>query len=128
MSVSTAPARRPSCGSSAPSARRLLKLVQPRRNPRRHIHLWPSPRRYIYLLISIAYHRHYGRAVTISWNRIIVPYHGRPDDRPWFTNGFGFLRMRCGTVRPQVKHQGRSESYGHYLHASASFRGAEGDD
>jgi len=30
--------------------------------------------------------------------------------------------MRGGTERPQVtQHQGRSESYGHYLHASASL-------
>src|SRR6266478_2837190 len=70
------------------------------------------PRRNIFLLISIAYHRRYGRAVwidsvvlraiTISWNNIIIPvrscpYHGHPDDLPWFTNDFGLLRMRCGT-------------------------------
>jgi hypothetical protein len=30
--------------------------------------------------------------------------------------------MRCGTERPQVtQHQGRSESYGQYPHASASL-------
>ena len=77
------------------------------------------PRRNIFLLISVAYHRRYGRAVwidpvvlraiTISWNNIIIPvrscpYHGHPDDNPlpWFTNDFGLPRMRCGTERPQV--------------------------
>ena len=95
------------------------------------------PRRNIFLLISVVYHRRYGRAVwidpvglraiTISWNNIIIPvrsclYHGHPDDLPWLTNDFGLLRMRCGTERPQVtQHQGRSDSYGHYLHASASL-------
>jgi hypothetical protein len=113
------------------------KLVWPGPNPRRYIHLWPSPRRYIYLLISIAYHRRYGRAVsidpvvlraiTISWNNIVIPVrscpdHRHPDDRPWFTNDFGLGRMRCGTEHPHVtQHQGRSESCGHHPHASASL-------
>jgi hypothetical protein len=98
------------------------------------------PRRNIYLLISIAYHRRYGRAVwidpvvlraiTISWNNIIIPvrscpYHGHPDDKPrprFITNDFGLLRMRCGTKRRQVtQDQGRSESYSHYPHASTSL-------
>jgi len=66
----------------------------------------PPPTRNIYLLISIAYHRRYRRAVridpvvlraiTISWNNIIIPVrncpiHGHPDGRPlpWFTNDLG---------------------------------------
>ena len=83
-----------------------------------------------------AHHRHYGRAVwtdpvvlraiTISWNNIIIPrrlsYHGHRDDKPlpWFTNDLGFPRLGCSTRRPQItQHQGRSESerYGHYPHA-----------
>jgi hypothetical protein len=97
------------------------------------------PRRNILLLISIAYHRRYGRAVwidpvvlraiTISRNNIIIPgrscpYHGHPDDKPlpWFTNDIGLPRMRCGTKRRQVtQDQCRSERYGHYPHASASL-------
>src|SRR5882724_6334032 len=95
------------------------------------------PPRNIFLLTSIAYHRRYGRAVridpvvlraiTISWSNIIIPVrscpkHGNPDEPlPWFTNDLG-LRMRCGTKRPQVtQDQGRSESYGHYPHALASW-------
>src|SRR5260370_11486587 len=95
------------------------------------------PRPNIFLLISIAYHRRYGRAVwidpvvlraiTISWNNIIIPVrscpkHGHPrEPLPWFTNDLG-LRMRWGTKRPQVtQDQGRSESYGHYPHALASL-------
>ena len=97
------------------------------------------PRRNIFLLISIAYHRRYGRAVwidpvvlraiTISWNDIVIPvrpYHGR-DDKPlpwWFTNDFGRPRLRYASKRPQTtQHQGRSESQrcGHYPHASASL-------
>ena len=92
----------------------------------------PPPTRNIYLLISIAYHRRYGRAVwidpvvlraiTISWNNIVIPVrncpiHGHPDGRPlpWFTNNLG-LRMRCDTERPQVtQDQGRSQRYGHIL-------------
>ena len=92
----------------------------------------------IYFLISIAYHRRYGRtvwidpvvlrAITISWNNIIIPVrscpnYGHPDERPlpWFTNDLG-LRMRCGTKRPQItQDQGCSESYGHYPHASTSL-------
>jgi hypothetical protein len=97
----------------------------------------PPPTRNIYLLISIAYHRRYGRpvwidpvvlrAITISWNDIIIPVrscHGHPDDNPlpWFTNDFGLPRMRCGTNRSQVtQDQGRSESHRHYPHASASL-------
>ena len=88
----------------------------------------------------IAYYRNYGwaaridpvvlRAITISWNNIIIPrswaYHGHPDDKPhpWFTNDLGLPRMGCGTKRPQVtQHQGRSESerYGHYPHDLASL-------
>src|ERR1700704_5517020 len=96
-----------------------------------------QPQRNRFLLRPIAYYRHYGpaawidpvvlRAITISWNNIIIPvrsclYHGHPDDLSWLTNDFGLLRMRCGTERPQVtQHQGRSESYRHYLHASASL-------
>jgi hypothetical protein len=99
-----------------------------------------GPRRNRFLLRPIAHHRHYGRAVwidpvvlraiTISWNNIIIPgswpYHGHPDDKPhpWFTNDFGLPRMGCGIKRPQVtQHQGRSESerHGHYPHASASL-------
>jgi hypothetical protein len=75
-----------------PRREALAGSKQPGRNPRRYIYLWPSPRRQIYLLISIAYHRHYGwtvwfdpvvlRAITISWNKIIIPDHGHLDDRP----------------------------------------------
>src|ERR1700737_4306511 len=98
-----------------------------------------QPQRNRFLLRPKAYYRHYGpaawidpvvlRAITISWNNIIIPgswpYHG-PDDKPhpWFTNEFGLPRMGCGIKRPRVtQHQGRSESerYGHYPHASASL-------
>src|SRR5437868_9947510 len=75
-----------------------------------------------FLLRPISYHRHYGpaawidpialRAITISWNNIVIPvrscpYHGHPDDRPfrWFTNDFGLLRMRCATKGAQVTPQ-----------------------
>jgi hypothetical protein len=75
------------------------------------------PQRNRLLLRPIAYYRHYGpaawidpvvlRAITISWNKIVIPvrscpYYGHPDDRsfPWFTNDFGVLRMRCDTERP----------------------------
>src|SRR6202020_2619191 len=94
----------------------------------------PLPKRNRCLLRPIAYYRHYGpaawidpvvlRAITISWNKIVItvrscPYYGHPYDRsfPWFTNDFGVLRTRCDTERAQVtQHQGRSESerYGHY--------------
>src|SRR5260370_14467482 len=100
-----------------------------------------QPQRNRFFLRPIAYYRHYGpaawidpvvlRAITISWNNIIIPgswpyHHGHPDDKPhpWFTNDFGLPRMGCGIKRPQVtQHQGRSESerYGHYPHASASL-------
>src|SRR5882757_2280554 len=100
-----------------------------------------QPQRNRFLLRPIAYYRHYGpaawidpvvlRAITISWNNIVIPvrscpYHGHPDDRPfpWLTNDFGLLRMRCNTKCPQVtQHQGRSDSerYGHYPHALASL-------
>ena len=125
------------------AARRFHPLAIRRTGPRQPLNppcisaSYSVPRRNIFLLISIAYHRRYGRAVwidpvvlraiTIPWNNIIIPvrscpYHGHPDDLPWFTNDFGLLRMRCGTERPQVtKHQGRSESYGHYPHASTSL-------
>jgi hypothetical protein len=101
----------------------------------------PQPRRNRFLLASIAYHRHYGRAVwidpvvlraiTISWNNIIIPrgwtYYGHRDDKPlpwWFTNDSGRPRLGCATKRPQVtQQQGRSESErcGHSPHASASL-------
>jgi hypothetical protein len=101
----------------------------------------PVPRRKRRLLIPIAHHRHYGRAVwidpvvlraiTISWNNIRIPvrpYHRHRDDKPlpwwWFTNDFGRPRLGYATKRPQVtQHQGRSESErcGHYPHASASL-------
>ena len=115
------------------AAQRILKsvialpLTQSGSQPQRQHHgarlylcvCYSVPRRNIFLLISIAYHRRYGRAVwidpvvlraiTISWNNIIIPvrscpYHGHPDDNPlpWFTNDFGLPRMRCGTERPQV--------------------------
>ena len=75
-----------------------------------------QPQRNCYLLRPIAYYRHYGpatwidpvvlRAITISWNNIVIPvrscpYYGHPDDRPfpWFTNDLGRLRMRWGTKR-----------------------------
>src|ERR1700720_4894509 len=96
-----------------------------------------QPQRNRFLLRPSAYYRHYGpaawidpvvlRAITISWNNIVIPVrsclkHGHPDDRPWFTNDFGLLRMRCSTEHPQVtQHQGHSESYGHYPHALASL-------
>src|SRR6202023_1285423 len=99
-----------------------------------------QPQRNRFLLRPIAYYRHYGpaawidpvvlRAITISWNNIIIPvrscpYHGHNDDRPlpWLTNDFGLPRIGCGTKRPQVtQHQGRSESERcHYPHASASL-------
>src|SRR5258707_6989625 len=100
-----------------------------------------QPQRNRFLLRPIAYYRHYGpaawidpvvlRAITISWNNIVIPvrscpYPGHPDDNPlpWFANDFGLLRMRCDTKRPQVtQHPGRSESerYGHYPHALASL-------
>src|SRR5262249_21055295 len=87
-----------------------------------------------------AHHRHYGRAVwidpvvlraiTISWNNIVIPrswpYDGHRDDKPlpWFTNDLGLRRLGCSTRRPQVtQHQGCSESerYGHFPHDSASL-------
>jgi hypothetical protein len=88
-----------------------------------------------------AHHRHRGRAVwidpvilraiTISWNNIIIPrswcHHGQPADEkplPWFANDFSLPRLGCCSKGPQVtQHQGRSKSerYGHYLHASASL-------
>jgi hypothetical protein len=99
-----------------------------------------QPQRNRCLLSPITYDGHYGRAawidpvvlraITISWNNIIIPrswpHHGHPDEKPlsWFTNDFGLLRTGCGTKRPRVaQHQGRSESerYGHYPHASASL-------
>jgi hypothetical protein len=99
----------------------------------------PVPRRKKYLLIPIAYHRHYGRtvwidpiilrAITISWNDIRVPvgcwsYDG-PDDEnpPWFLND-SCLRPGCGNKGFRAtQRQGRSESerYGHYPHASTSL-------
>jgi hypothetical protein len=95
-----------------------------------------QPQRNRCLLRSIAYHRHHGppawidpvvlRAITISWNDIVIPvgsrrYDGHPDDGPfpWFTNG---LRMRCGTKRTQVaQDHGRSQSYDRYPHALTSL-------
>ncbi len=66
------------------------------------------------------------RAITISWNDIVIPvgsrrYDGHPDDGPfpWFTNG---LRMRCGTKRAQVaQDHGCSQSYDRYPHALTSL-------
>ena len=75
------------------------------------------PQRNRFLLRPIVDYRHYGpaawidpvvlRAITISWNKIVIPvrscpYYGHPDERsfPWFTNDFGVLRMRCDTERP----------------------------
>jgi hypothetical protein len=98
-----------------------------------------QPQRNGCLLRSIAYHWHYGpaawidpvvlRAITISWNNIVVPvgswpYDGHPDDGPfpWFTNASGRLRLRCGTKRAQAaQDQGRSQSYDRYPHASTSL-------
>ena len=78
-----------------------------------------QPQRNHCLLRPIPYYRNHGpaawidpvvlRAITISWNDIVIPvrsclYHGHPDERPfpWLTNDFGLLRMRCDTKRPQV--------------------------
>ena len=78
-----------------------------------------QPQRNRFLLSPIAYYRHYGpaawidpvvlRAITISWNYIVIPvgswpYDGHPDEGPfpWFTNDLGRLRMHCGTKRAQV--------------------------
>src|SRR5215472_6513431 len=83
-----------------------------------------QPQRNRCLLRPISYHRHDGpaawidpvvlRAITISWNNIIIPrsgpYHGHPDDKPlpWLTNDFGLLRMSYATKRPWVtQDQGR---------------------
>ena len=98
-----------------------------------------QPQRNRCLLRSIAYHRHHGpsawidpvvlRAITISWNDIVIPvgsrrYDGHPDDGsfPWFTNDLGGLRMRCGAKRAQVTQgEGRSQSYDRYPHALTSL-------
>ena len=98
-----------------------------------------QPQRNRLLLRPIAYHRHDGpaawidpivlRAITISWNNIVIPvgswpYDGYPDDGPfpWFTNDLGRLRMCCGTKHAQVtQDQGRSQSYDRYPHASTSL-------
>ena len=100
-----------------------------------------QPQRNRFLLRPSAYYRHDGpaawidpvvlRAITISWNNIVIPVgsclkHGHPGERPfpWFTNDLGLLRMCYDTKRPKVtQHQGRSESerYGHYPHALASL-------
>jgi hypothetical protein len=69
------------------------------------------------------------RAITISWNNIIVPrswpYYGHRDNNPpWFMNDLCLPRPGFSTRRPEVtQQQGRSESArdGHYLHASASL-------
>ncbi len=96
-----------------------------------------EPQRNRLLLRPIAYYRHYGpaawidpvvlRAITISWNNIVIPvrsclYQGHPGDGPfpWLTSDVGLLRMRCNTKCPRVtQHQGGSESerYGRYPHA-----------
>lgn len=69
------------------------------------------------------------RAITISWNNIIIPrswpYHRHPDNNPpWFMNDLCLPRPGFSTRRPEVtQRQGRSESArdGHYFHASASL-------
>ena len=96
-----------------------------------------EPQRNRFVLRPIAYYRHYGAAawinpvvlsaITISWNKIVIPvrscpHHGHPDERPFprFTNDFGLLRMRCCTKRAQAtQDHGRSQSYDHYPHALA---------
>src|SRR5882757_7559596 len=79
-----------------------------------------QPQRNRFLLRPSAYYRHYGpaawidpvvlRAITISWNNIVIPVrsclkHGHPDERPfpWFTNDFGLLRMCCDTDTKPTK-------------------------
>jgi hypothetical protein len=97
-----------------------------------------QPQRNRYVLRPIADYRHDGpaawidpvvlRAITISWNNIVIPVrscrdHGHPDERPLprFPNDF-VLRIRCCTKRAQVtQDQGRSQGYDHYLHGLASL-------
>jgi hypothetical protein len=98
-----------------------------------------QPQRNRFVLRPVAYYRHYGaaawidpvvlRAITISWNNIVIPvgncpHHGHPDERPFprFPNDLGLLRMRCRTKRAEVtQDQDCPQSYDHYPHGLASF-------